>query len=55
MQFYNSGYEGDSSDLDEDGAMMSFSDRRNTRLLMPNFWLIMQITQDKAHVYFHAR
>ena len=53
-----SGYDGDSSDGDEDGAsMMSFSDARPRSPLLPDFWLVLKlhIDQDSVHVYFHAR
>ena len=58
MLCLTSGYDGDSSDGDEDGAsMMSFSDARPRSPLLPDFWLVLKlhIDQDSVHVYFHAR
>ena len=49
------GYEGDSSDSDEAGAMMSFSDSLLHPPVLPNFWLIMRIDKDCVEVYFHTR
>ena len=50
-----SGYEGDSSDMDEEGVMMSFSDSLVPHRVLPNFWLIMRIYSDVVDVFFHAR
>ena len=49
------GYEGEISDSDEEGAMMSFGDSMVQRPLLPNFWLIMQIDKDRVNVIFHTR
>lgn len=52
------GYEGDSSDPDEDGAMMSYNESISTVrrcLPIPDFWQILRLNSDKVEVYFHAR
>jgi hypothetical protein len=52
---FDDGYEGDSSDSDEDGVMMSFSESAIQRPVLPNFWLIMCITDSLVDVFFHTR
>ncbi|ELT88148.1 hypothetical protein CAPTEDRAFT_222074 [Capitella teleta] len=52
---FDDGYEGDSSDSDEDGVMMSFSESAVQRPVLPNFWLAMCITEGLVDVYFHTR
>ena len=51
------GYDGDSSDGEEDGAsIMSFSaDARSRCPLLPDFWLVVKLDHDVVHVYFHTR
>ncbi len=56
MLFISAGYDGDSSDSDEEGAMLSYSDTQLRRpLVLPKFWLIMKVNQDNVEVFFHAR
>ena len=54
-EYVVSGYEGDSSDMDEEGVMMSFSDSLVPHRVLPNFWLVMRIYSDVVDVFFHAR
>ncbi|XP_070564104.1 KICSTOR complex protein SZT2-like isoform X4 [Ptychodera flava] len=49
------GYEGGASDSDMDGPMMSLTDIDRFKSLMPDFWLIMKIHEDKVDVNFHTR
>ena len=50
------GYDGDSSDLDDEGVMMSFSDSQVFhKRVLPDFWLIMKIKKDCVDMYFHTR
>ena len=55
--FGESGYEGDSSDPDDDGVMMSFSDTPGCKIstIIPDFWLIARLQMDNIEVYFHCR
>lgn len=46
------GYEGDSSDNDECQWLLDL-DHRRARL--PNFWLILHLSDDHVNVYFHCR
>ncbi|XP_032884732.1 KICSTOR complex protein SZT2 isoform X1 [Amblyraja radiata] len=47
------GYDGGSSDSECDGATMNEQDPRCP--LMPEFWLIIRIHQDRVEVYSHTR
>lgn len=47
------GYEGDSSDSEEECQWLIDLDRR--RELLPNFWLIMRVEKSHVNVYFHCR
>ncbi|XP_072918888.1 KICSTOR complex protein SZT2 isoform X4 [Hemitrygon akajei] len=47
------GYDGGSSDSECEGAMMNEQEPRCP--LMPDFWLIIQIHQDRVEVYSHTR
>lgn len=49
------GYDGDSSDSDDDGAMMSFSEAMMHKTMVPDFWMIMKIDKDRVEVYYHTR
>ncbi|XP_050400458.2 KICSTOR complex protein SZT2 [Patella vulgata] len=50
------GYEGDSNSSDgELDDTHSVSDGGQSHPQLPNFWLILQIHQDKAEIFFHAR
>jgi hypothetical protein len=49
-----SGYDGDSSDSDDEVAI-SLSDSMVARPTLPPFWLIMKINNECVNVYFHAR
>ncbi|XP_012282231.1 KICSTOR complex protein SZT2 isoform X2 [Orussus abietinus] len=47
------GYEGDSSDSEDDCHWLTELDNR--RNLVPNFWLILEIDSNKVNIYFHCR
>ncbi|XP_014220610.1 KICSTOR complex protein SZT2-like isoform X1 [Trichogramma pretiosum] len=47
------GYEGDSSDTEDECQWLVDLDRRRPRL--PNFWLILRVSDDHVNVYFHCR
>ncbi|XP_060082039.1 KICSTOR complex protein SZT2-like [Ylistrum balloti] len=47
------GYEGDSSDTDDDNA--AYSDLSGRQQPVPKFWLLMQVGEDGVDIYFHAR
>jgi hypothetical protein len=47
------GYEGDSSDSEDDCQWLVDLDRR--RDLLPNFWLILRVEDGHVNVYFHCR
>lgn len=47
------GYDGGSSDSEYDEALMS--DQEPKCPLMPDFWLIIKIEQDRVEVYYHTR
>lgn len=47
------GYEGDSSNSDDDYQWLIELDRRRDRL--PNFWLILSVESNHVNVYFHCR
>ncbi|CAB0036663.1 unnamed protein product [Trichogramma brassicae] len=47
------GYEGDSSDTEDECQWLVDLDRRRPRL--PNFWLILRVSEDHVNVYFHCR
>ena len=49
------GYDAGSSDSDEEGIMMSFSESMLRYRQLPDFWLIMEIKQDRVDVFFHTR
>ncbi|XP_077980912.1 KICSTOR complex protein SZT2-like isoform X2 [Glandiceps talaboti] len=49
------GYEGGTSDSDDEGHMMSETDIGRYQSLMPEFWLILKINEDKVDVFFHSR
>ena len=49
------GYDGGSSDSDDEGIMTSFSESMLRYRQLPDFWLIMEIKQDRVDVYFHTR
>ncbi len=48
-----SGYDGGSSDSECDGPTMNEQERQMP--LMPDFWLIIRIHQDRVEVFSHAR
>ncbi|XP_029156600.1 KICSTOR complex protein SZT2-like [Nylanderia fulva] len=47
------GYEGDSSNSDDDYQWLIELDKRRDRL--PNFWLILSVESSHVNVYFHCR
>lgn len=47
------GYEGDSSNSEDDLQWLIELDRRRDSL--PNFWLILQVENSHVNVYFHCR
>lgn len=47
------GYEGDSSNSDDDYQWLIELDKRRNRL--PNFWLILNVENTHVNVYFHCR
>ncbi|XP_072752702.1 KICSTOR complex protein SZT2 [Anoplolepis gracilipes] len=47
------GYEGDSSNSDDDYQWLIELDKRRDRL--PNFWLILNVESSHVNVYFHCR
>ncbi|XP_031787876.1 KICSTOR complex protein SZT2 isoform X2 [Nasonia vitripennis] len=47
------GYEGDSSDSEDECQWLIDLDRR--RELLPNFWLILHVENNHVNVYFHCR
>lgn len=47
------GYEGDSSNSEDDCQWLIDLDRR--RDLLPNFWLILRVEENFVNVYFHCR
>ncbi|XP_067157162.1 KICSTOR complex protein SZT2 isoform X5 [Apteryx mantelli] len=47
------GYDGGSSDSEYEEALMSDQEARCP--LMPDFWLIIKIQQDRVEVYYHTR
>lgn len=47
------GYEGDSSNSEDDCHWLTDLDKRRSR--MPNFWLILKVENDYVYVYFHCR
>lgn len=47
------GYEGDSSNSEDDCHWLNELDKRRNR--MPNFWLILKVENDCVYVYFHCR
>ncbi|XP_046747125.1 KICSTOR complex protein SZT2-like [Diprion similis] len=47
------GYEGDSSDSEDDCHWLADLDKRRNR--MPNFWLILKVEDNFVYVYFHCR
>lgn len=47
------GYEGDSSNSDDDYQWLIELDKHRSRL--PNFWLILNIESTHVNVYFHCR
>ncbi|XP_012229201.2 KICSTOR complex protein SZT2-like isoform X1 [Linepithema humile] len=47
------GYEGDSSNSDDDYQWLVELDKRRNRL--PNFWLILSVESNHVNVYFHCR
>lgn len=47
------GYEGDSSNSEDDYQWLIELDKRRDRL--PNFWLIMSVESNHVNVYFHCR
>ena len=49
------GYDADSSDCDEEGTMMSFSDHAMWRPILPDFWIIMKADTAEVQVFFHTR
>lgn len=48
-----SGYDGGSSDSECDGPTMNEQERQTP--LMPDFWLIIRIHEDRVEVFSHAR
>lgn len=52
-QGYVAGYDGGSSDSEYEEALMSDHEPRCP--LMPDFWLIIKIQQDRVEVYYHTR
>ncbi|XP_076821511.1 KICSTOR complex protein SZT2-like [Clavelina lepadiformis] len=48
-----SGYEGEESDIDDDGEHLQSMQEAFSQL--PNFWLIISILDDCAKIYFHRR
>ncbi|NWX90042.1 SZT2 protein, partial [Nothoprocta pentlandii] len=52
-QGYVAGYDGGSSDSEYEEALMSDQEPRCP--LMPDFWLIIKIQQDRVEVYYHTR
>lgn len=50
---YIAGYDGGSSDSEYEEALMSDQEPRCP--LMPDFWLIIKIHQDRVEVYYHTR
>lgn len=50
---YIAGYDGGSSDSEYEEALMSDQEPRCP--LMPDFWLIIKIQQDRVEVYYHTR
>lgn len=50
---YLIGYDGDSSDTGSDLDWLSAVDTR--RPVLPKFWLIMKVCNEKVFVYFHMR
>ncbi|CAL8307241.1 unnamed protein product [Lota lota] len=47
------GYDGDSSDSESES--LAVDEQEQKVLLMPNFWLIMRVHQDRVEVYSHSR
>jgi hypothetical protein len=47
------GYDGDSSDSESESPALD--EQEPKVLLMPNFWLIVRIHQDRVEVYSHSR
>lgn len=47
------GYEGDSSNSEDDFQWLIELDKRRNRL--PNFWLILSVESNDVNVYFHCR
>lgn len=47
------GYDGDSSDSEDDLKWLIELDKRRNRL--PNFWLILSVESSDVNVYFHCR
>ncbi|XP_024942950.1 KICSTOR complex protein SZT2 isoform X2 [Cephus cinctus] len=47
------GYEGDSSNSEDDCHWLADLDKR--RILLPNFWLILKVQLSHVDVYFHCR
>ena len=60
--FDDHGYDGDSSDGEDDGGSLLSSTlwwdagaSRTMRPPLPDFWLLMKLESDVVHLYFHAR
>ncbi|CAM1294270.1 SZT2 (predicted), partial [Pycnogonum litorale] len=47
------GYDGDGSDSEIENQWLSIFDRH--RPVLPNFWLIMKVSNNSVHTYFHTR
>ncbi|XP_013407252.1 KICSTOR complex protein SZT2 isoform X2 [Lingula anatina] len=48
------GYEGDSSDSDAEGGMLSMHDTGPQQPRLPDFWLLMKVNRDKVDIFFHT-
>ncbi|XP_023246457.1 KICSTOR complex protein SZT2 [Copidosoma floridanum] len=49
------GYEGDTSETDDEDEFQWLADLDRRRDNLPNFWLILRVEHDLVNVYFHCR